>query len=433
MASGSNKAPYAALLAQISEVLDRAADGRLSGEEAASRLDAIARSQTATDYARDAYGKGADARTVIRDRLNNTLGYHGQAQVRSVQEEKAAEALKLAAEEQKKAAEEQKKAAEAQTEAARKQAAFERRQIDSRGQVASQFLRGDFQGAFSTQARAKAQAAENAGDVLKAESILAGASKVNAAFGIAAAAADLATKGLNIFRGSIEQAGDQSRKFIANDYFGYLTGAVEGAAKSMEQIPIVGQLQAAAFRTAIAPVNEFAKTVEAFVARGRELSRFNAGLAAANAAADTRRVLDEANEAERLGPALSRLTDSESRLESSFREIMLPIKSLLADILADLVEPLADIIGIAKPAVVTVLDLLKMILDAVRKLNPANRVREGLSWLRKQVDGEEKEGELNSLMKQVLQIGNLSGSGESATDSRDKAFSQSAGTPLFAR
>ncbi len=311
----------------------------------------------------------------------------------------------------------------------------ERINSDALGRAIPQLLNRDILGALNTRANAGAAQASLAGDTLKAESILAGASKMNAAFAIASTAAEVGAEALRGFRGAVQQAGDNARKLANNDTLGLVSGAAEGAAASLEKIPVVGKLQAEAIRTATAAVSEFTKTVDAFVERGKELSKYNADLAAANAQADVRRLEQNIAEADRLGKSVSRLTDAESRLDDTFREVMLPIKQLIAEILADLVEPAADIIGIAKPAIVTLLELVKSILDAVRSANPLNRVRDGISSVRKLVDGESDEGQLNSIMEKFLGAGGaapaLAPPAAGRADSPTSGFAQTVSTPIF--
>jgi len=274
---------------------------------------------------------------------------------------------------------------------------------EAAGRAIPQLLRGDLQGAFNTRAQSAASQASLAGDGLKAESILGGASKLNAAFAIASAAAEVGAQGLKAFRGGVEQAGEQARRVAGNDYLGALNASVEGAAGALEKIPVVGKLAGEGLRAAIAPVNEFAKTVEAFVQRGRELARYDAGLAAAAARADTRRTLADIDEAGRLSDSISRLSDAQSGVEEAFREVMLPIKQLLAELLADVAEPVADLIQILKPFIVTVVELLKTLVDIARKLNPLGQAGDFLKALRGVNDPG--DGQLNTLMQRVLGAG----------------------------
>jgi hypothetical protein len=87
-----------------------------------------------------------------------------------------------------------------------------------------------------------------------------------------------------------------------------------------------------------------------FVERGRELSGLSPQLAGANARADIREFRSDVREAQVLGPGTARLTDAESQLNTSFREIMLPIKAAITDEIVELLEtaneflePVADL------------------------------------------------------------------------------------------
>jgi hypothetical protein len=259
------------------------------------------------------------------------------------------------------------------------------------------------------------------------------------AFVAAQAAADVAAKGLAAAAQAAESMGKTARQVVNDDAFGMFRDGVENAAKGLDAVSDLSpaaKVAAAGLRTATAVVNEFRETVNAVVQRGRELSRYSGELASANARADVRKLERDIAEAQALGESVGRLTDSQSRLDATFREILLPIKSILADILADLVEPVADLASIIKPFVVTLLEILKSILDAVRKLNPLNRAKDALSGIRKLVEGDEGDGTLNKIMEKFLdadglgaQVGLTPAADRAAA--RDEGFGQAGGSPLF--
>ena len=256
-----------------------------------------------------------------------------------------------------------------------------------------------------------------------------------AAFVVAQASADVAAKGLAAAGQAAEYVGKQARQVVNDDAFGLLSDRAEIAAKGLDAVSDLSpaaKVAAAGLRTATAVINEFKETVNAVVQRGRELSRYSGELASANARADVRKLERDIAEAQALGESVGRLTDSQSRLDSTFREIMLPIKTMLADILA---EPVADLVSIVKPFVVTLLEFLKLILDAIRALNPANRLKDAFSGGRK-LEGDAGDGTLNKIMERFLdadglgaQVG-LTPSADRAA-ARDEGFAQSVGSPLF--
>lgn len=157
-------------------------------------------------------------------------------------------------------------------------------------------------------------------------------------------------------------------------------------------------------------------------------------LAAANAKVRNANVLADVDESRKLGPALAKLTDAQSRSELAFREALAPIKEILVDLLASVTEVAADFIGIVKPAIKFIADLLKAILEAVKKLNPLGPVADSLSAIRKWIEGAKPEtpGQLNSLMEQMLQVDTEGGSPNASTAKmNDQNFTQTAMTPLF--
>jgi hypothetical protein len=291
-------------------------------------------------------------------------------------------------------------------------------------------------GALAAVGRAGGAVAGGAG---VAGGLAAAAGPMAAAFVVAQASADVAAKGLAAAGQAAEYVGKQARQVVNDDAFGLLSDRAEIAAKGLDAVSDLSpaaKVAAAGLRTASAVVNEFRETVNAVVQRGRELSRYSGELASANARADVRKLERDIAEAQALGESVGRLTDSQSRLDSSFREIMLPIKTMLADILSDLVEPAADLISIVKPFIVTLLEFLKLILDAIRALNPANRVKDALSGIRKAIEGDEGDGRLNKIMEKFLdadglgaQVGLTPAANRAAA--RDEGFAQSVGSPLF--
>ncbi len=260
-----------------------------------------------------------------------------------------------------------------------------------------------------------------------------------AAFVAAQASADVAAKGLAAAGQAAEYVGKQARQVVNDDAFGLLSDRAELAAKGLDAVSDLSpaaKVAAAGLRTATAVVNEFRETVNAVVQRGRELSKYSGELASANARADVRKLERDIAEAQALGESVGRLTDSQSRLDSTFREIMLPIKSMLADILADVVEPVADIAAIIKPFVVQLIEFLKSILSAIRALNPANRLKDAISGGRKLIEGDDGDGTLNKIMERFLDADGLGAQvgltpAASRAAARDEGFAQTVGSPLF--
>jgi len=189
-----------------------------------------------------------------------------------------------------------------------------------------------------------------------------------AALAVAEIASVVVTKGLNSVRGMIEHTGRQLSLLAENSHLEYFKSAVDAASSSLSEIPIVGKVLAAGLQLAAAPIRVFADTVNAFVARGKELSGFSGDLAAANATADVRSLMSDIAEAQRLGPDLARLTDAQSRIENDIRELLLPIKEAVVKVLANLLEMVADGVDNLKRLLVIVGEGFLTALEAISRI-----------------------------------------------------------------
>ncbi len=276
-----------------------------------------------------------------------------------------------------------------------------------------------------------------AGGVGALGGLAAAAGPIGAAFAVAHLAAEDVSAKFRAVGEAAKFVGTEMRALAKNDTLGMFNAASEKAVSGLEK---VGQFAPAAkvgaegLKAATTIVNEFTATVEAFVQRGRELSKYNGELAAANAKARTANVLADVEESRKLGPALAKLTDAQSRSEQAFREALAPIKEILVDLLASATEVAADFIGVVKPGVKFIAELLKAIIEILKKMNPLGPVADGVAAIRKWFDGQKPEspGGLNSLMEQLLQVDTESGSPNAATaKTNDQKFAQTAMTPLF--
>jgi hypothetical protein len=259
--------------------------------------------------------------------------------------------------------------------------------------------------------------------------------------GVMFAAAHLAAEGVSAkFRAVGEAAkfvGTEMRAMASNDHMGMFKAASDKAVSGLEKIGEYApawKVAAEGLKTATTVVNEFAATVDAFVKRGQELSKYNGELAAAGAKARNAEVLADVEESRRLGPALARLTDAQSRSELAFREALAPFKEILVDLLASVTEVAADFIGVVKPGVKFIADLLKAIIEILKKMNPLGPVEDGIAAIRKRFEGEQPQtsGQLNPLIEQLLQVDTGGGSSNAATaKANEQSFTQTASMPLF--
>jgi len=112
-------------------------------------------------------------------------------------------------------------------------------------------------------------------------------------------------------------------------------------------------------------VYAFKSGVEYFVARGEQLAQYSAPISQARAQAQVRGIEQDIREAEALGEGISKLTDAQSRIETMFSDVMLPIKEFLVEVMADLLTKIANIVEEYGPEVKAQLYLATSWLEAI--------------------------------------------------------------------
>jgi len=133
---------------------------------------------------------------------------------------------------------------------------------------------------------------------------------------------------------------------------------IETAVAGLSKLGPYGMAAGAALATVAKVGTAASEAVDAFVKRGRELSGFSGQLAGASAQADIRSMQADMREAKELGPQMAAMIENQSKLETVFREIMLPIKDWLLGILNGMVESTLS-------AIPDILELLNGILQGV--------------------------------------------------------------------
>lgn len=117
-----------------------------------------------------------------------------------------------------------------------------------------------------------------------------------------------------------------------------LSAAVDTAAAGLSRLGPYGMAAAAGLKAFEAGMSAVGDTMNAFVARGRELAGYNSSLAGATAGADVRSMLADVREAEQIGPKLAELIEQQSKMEAVFRELLLPIKEFVIGQLGDILK-----------------------------------------------------------------------------------------------
>ncbi|MDE2097167.1 MAG: hypothetical protein KGL39_07965 [Patescibacteria group bacterium] len=144
-------------------------------------------------------------------------------------------------------------------------------------------------------------------------------------------------------------------------------GAVGAVGAAAAPLAVVGVVVAGLAAVGVAAY----KLSEAFIARGKELQRFSPDIAGASAGADVRSMLADMREAQELGPAIARMIDAQSQAENDLREILLPIKKVVADQLAVFMEYLRDFVQWLRESWAGALVYYETLIDLVKDI--ANR------------------------------------------------------------
>lgn len=120
-----------------------------------------------------------------------------------------------------------------------------------------------------------------------------------------------------------------------------MTALLEGAGMAggaLARLGPWGMAAAAAVQTLGTAARAVVEVMNALAARGREIAPYSAQLSGAVATADIRKLQADIGEAQRIGPALGRLIDAQSRAEATLQRLLEPLKSFVADRLAQWLE-----------------------------------------------------------------------------------------------
>ncbi|WP_439621813.1 hypothetical protein [Gemmata sp.] len=172
----------------------------------------------------------------------------------------------------------------------------------------------------------------------------------------------------------LQRAGRAAEGLADNSIGPALKGAVDTAAAGLSKLGPYGAAAAAGLKVLEAGVSAVGDTMNAFVARGRELAGYNSSLAGATAGADVRTLMADVREANDLGPQLAQLIETQSKMEASLRELLLPIKEFLIDVLNGMMRTLLEMgVGVLEginkltfgqlESVVKLLERIRAILD----------------------------------------------------------------------
>lgn len=199
---------------------------------------------------------------------------------------------------------------------------------------------------------------------------------------------------------AVEGLGNQAGRFASNDHLGMFNAAVDGTKEALEEIPVYGKKWAAELGLAAAPVRAFTTAVNGFVARARELEGLSGPIARAGAVADIRSLRADLKEADQLGPALARLTDVQSRVDTELRDMLLPIKEFVVRGLATGLEQGLAAWEFVKPILARMGQNIFDILDTLEKLVEGGALGDAMADLAKAI---RKGHELDEQLRQIQQ------------------------------
>lgn len=241
---------------------------------------------------------------------------------------------------------------------------------------------------------------------------------VAAGFGPAALGIGMAVDaGTQLISGSFHamktaiEMGEKAVKQIAgNDGLGLLQTGAEGAAKTLESVPVVGKMFAEGLRAAIAPIGLFKSAMEAFSGRAKELAQYDGRIALADANAEMKTMFADMKEANKMGASYANLLEREQEMNQAFQEALAPIKAVLINTLADVAEfvkmvmdglPILRSIDGSASTTVSLLGMIPMIGDAAKALVEANRaMRESL----KKIEEGSESTAVDDLDKKLEQL-----------------------------
>lgn len=152
------------------------------------------------------------------------------------------------------------------------------------------------------------------------------------------AVANDVTKGLKLAEKGFQVAGEAAQKVASNDGIGALTTVGRATADALGEIPVVGKAAAAGLNMVLTATNAVTDTMMAFNNRGRELARFDAGLAGAKADQDVSRLMMDIQEARRTSEGMTKLIEKQTQFEEFIREAVAPFKDLAIELLPKAID-----------------------------------------------------------------------------------------------
>lgn len=159
------------------------------------------------------------------------------------------------------------------------------------------------------------------------------AGPIGIAVSAVSAAFDALNSAMQATIAGVKELGNAAIKVAKNDGIGLLASGFQGVANGLSRIPIVGGLLASSFELVSASLTTFKSVLDAFTARGRELSRYNPVIAMAAATADVRKLFADMREANQNASKYADLILKSQQLDESFQRALQPLKEAVMKLL----------------------------------------------------------------------------------------------------
>jgi len=123
--------------------------------------------------------------------------------------------------------------------------------------------------------------------------------------------------------------GDIGTAIAKNDGVGAITGFIDGVGEAYGKVPIIGGM----LKEQIGQYSQFIKTFDqvttAFEQRGREIAKFDARIAGAEAEANVVKLLSDIKEAQQLGNEYAALIQEKATMQAELQQALTPIKRII--------------------------------------------------------------------------------------------------------
>jgi hypothetical protein len=134
---------------------------------------------------------------------------------------------------------------------------------------------------------------------------------------------------------------------LASNQLPSATDGIDGAADFISSsLPIVGEMIGAQMKFQAAVLDIPNKLTAAFIEQAGRIQQYSGPISGAQAISDVRQIQADIREAQALGPGMGRMIDAQSRLDTTLREILLPIKKFIVEVLAERLELMANAVQV---------------------------------------------------------------------------------------